>query len=780
MKTTLVLLTLLLTLSVNASEIHVRPDGPIRTLAEAQREVRKANPAMVVIHAGTYYLAAPLVLTAEDSGVTWRANEGENPVISGGVKLDLHWQPYKGAILQAKVPNDLVTEELFVNGERQILARYPNFDPKAQYFNGAAADAVSKQRVARWVDPRGGYLHAMHPMFWGGYTWRITGKDPTGELTMEGGWQHNQPGWENSKRGGADVRFVENIFEELDAPGEWFLDRKSHILYYWPAPGVEMKNATFEATRLRTLVELRGDEKNPVKNVVFRGLIFRNADRTMMETKEPVLRSDWAIYRGGAIFVNGAEDCSFEDCLLDRVGGNAIFVNNYARRIAVRGCEIVKAGASGICFLGDYKAVRNPHFKIPEHEQLLSRLDTTAGPQTNNYPSDCVVEDCLIHLTGRVEKQTAGVNIDVAQNITVRHCSIYDMPRAGINIGDGCWGGHVIEFCDIFDTVKETGDHGCFNSWGRDRWWGLKDLSRDKIMEKAETRNLPFLDACRPIVICNSRWRCDHGWDIDLDDGATNYRIYNNLCLRRGIKNREGFGRINENNITVNSTLHAFLWPIGSGDIVRHNIFFQPYTLPQIALGVEVDHNFLHVEGAATPTAPAVALQQVSRQDEHSLQGDALFVDPAHGDYTVKDGSPALAVGFKNFPMNQFGVTSPKLRAKARVPEFPVINKYDPREVQQRTVLWQGVTARTIRAGEYTVYAVLETDGGIVLLKVPAGSPAAQAGLRDGDLLQEINGTKIPNFEVLNSAMKQTVGKPLRIRYVRGQKPAETTIPSQL
>ena len=39
--------------------------------------------------------------------------------------------------------------------------------------------------------------------------------------------------------------------------------------------------------------------------------------------------------------------------------------------------------------------------------------------------------------------------------ITVRQCSIYDTSRAGINIGDGCWGGHVIEFCDIFDTVKD-------------------------------------------------------------------------------------------------------------------------------------------------------------------------------------------------------------------------------------------------------------------------------------------------------------------------------------
>ena len=71
----------------------------------------------------------------------------------------------------------------------------------------------------------------------------------------------------------------------------------------------------------------------------------------------------------------------------------------------------------------------------------------------------------------------------MAHRITVRHVSAYDVPRAGINIGDGCWGGHHIDYCDIFDTVKETGDHGSFNSWGRDRWWGVKDIDFDTLLD---------------------------------------------------------------------------------------------------------------------------------------------------------------------------------------------------------------------------------------------------------------------------------------------------------
>ena len=69
------------------------------------------------------------------SPVVYQAYKNERPRISDGVKLEhLDWQPYRDGIFAAKVPDDLRTEEIFVNGERQILARYTNFDSSAQYF----------------------------------------------------------------------------------------------------------------------------------------------------------------------------------------------------------------------------------------------------------------------------------------------------------------------------------------------------------------------------------------------------------------------------------------------------------------------------------------------------------------------------------------------------------------------------------------------------------------------------------------------------------------------
>ena len=375
----------------------------------------------------------------------------------------------QNGIMQTKVPAGFATDQLFVNGQRRPMARYPNFDPKERIFNGYAADAFSPERAAAWKDPAGGFMHAMHAAEWGGMHYLITGKGPDDKLTYEGGWQNNRPMGMHSQH-----RFVENIFEELDAPGEWFLNTKTSILYSsagrrGSGEGEDRGRPPATSDRIPRHAGLPGAVRHSPR------ADLRHAARTFMENKEPLLRSDWTTYRGGAIFFNGTEDCPLDDCFIDQVGGNAVFVNNFNRRVTVRGCHIAKAGANGVAFVGDRDAARVPR-DWNDHSQSLATLDRTPGPKTANYPADCLVDDCLIYLTGRVEKQTAPVEIELSQGITVRHCSIYDVPRAGINIGDGCWGGHVIEFCDIFDTVKETGDHGSFNSWGRDRYWGLSGL----------------------------------------------------------------------------------------------------------------------------------------------------------------------------------------------------------------------------------------------------------------------------------------------------------------
>jgi alpha-L-fucosidase len=771
-------ITFTVTEVATAADYFVATDGsdtnpgtleqPFQSIERAQAQVRKdaargKQPITVYLRGGTYYLKRPLIFTHEDSGtqdapVSYAAYKSEKVVVSGGRALELSWKPYRDGIVQADTSRGLKFDQLFANGERQHMARYPNYDPQVTPYNGFSADAFSPQRAARWADPVGGFIHAMHQHHWGGYHYLITGKQADDTVTYEGGWQNNrQMGMHSS------YRYVENVFEELDAPGEWFHDRKTNVLYYFPAAGIDVKTCNFEVAQLPHLVEFQGSREQPAQFIELVGLIFRHTARTFMETKEPLLRSDWTVYRGGAVTFNGAEDCVIADCEFDQVGGNAVFVNNFNRRIAVRGTHIHGAGASGVSFVGNPASVRNPLFEYHQ-TQSYSEIDKTAGPKGIDFPSECVVEDSLIHDIGVVEKQAAGVQISMSSGITVRHCSIYDVRRAGINISEGTFGGHLIEFCDVFDTVRETGDHGSFNSWGRDRFWNLKDAPADELPKLAS------LDARRS-TIRNSRWRCDRGWDVDLDDGSSNYEIYNNLFLHGGLKLREGFHRHVYNNIAVNNSLHPHVWYENSGDVVTGNIWMTQYRPVRITKwGQEVDRNLFIAE----EDRQAFAAEGC---DQHSVVGDPMFIDPAHGDYRVKPESPAIQIGFKNFPMDEFGVQKPELKAIAQVPVFPTpeLKAKEPARTQANGTTWWGASVSALSGEEYSAFGVSKETGGIQLITVPPESKAAKSGLLPADVIQRVNNQATRTVAELLDVTRHSAGNSITIELVRQQKELSLT-----
>lgn len=593
----------------------------------------------------------------------------------------------------------------------------------------------------------------MHAHLWGGYHYRITGKNENNEVSYEGGWQNNrQMGMHKNHR------FVENIFEELDAPGEWFHDRESGTLYYIPEEGLEVSEASFEGVRLDHLVEFQGSEESPVRHVELRGFTFQRTSRTFMKTKEPLLRSDWTIYRGGAVVFQGSEDCTLRNCHLDQVGGNGVFVNLYNRRVLIEGCHIEGAGASGVCFVGDPKSVRNPLFEYHERQNYKD-IDLTPGPLGKNFPEDCQVTDSLIHSIGVVEKQAAGVQISMSRRITVSHTSIYKVGRAGINVSEGTFGGHLIEYCDVFDTVLETSDHGSFNSWGRDRFWELEDVPEEKVAELAKLDN-------EKSIIRNSRWRCDHGWDIDLDDGSSNYEIYNNLMLSRGLKLREGFHRKAYNNITINNSFHPHVWYKNSEDVITGNIWHKAYRPIGIKdWGNTVDKNFFLREGALKKVQNRMGV------DKNSLWGDPHFIDPAKGDYRVSDDSPAKKMGFKNFPMDQFGVKRPELKAIARTPELPdppeVMKQEESEEEKVDSVKWNGLSLRGLEGEEFSAFGTRKEDGGLQVLELAESGLSESYSLEANDLIQKINDVEMVSLKDLGRVGEAEI---LSIQVVRGQK----------
>jgi hypothetical protein len=744
---------------------------PLQTLEQALRlaENRKGNDVAIWLRGGTYYLNRTLVIRSDEfvpGSLKIEAWKSEQVFISAGARLHLKWRSYKGGIYVAEVPDSLTFERLYINGRLQVLARYPNYDPAAGVYNGTAADALSPERVKRWKDPVGGYVHAIHASEWGSQDYLITGASGDGKLQLEGGWQNNRPSAMHKQK-----RFVENIFEELDTANEWYLDRAKHLLYYYPPQGADLKNARVEVSRLKNSLELRGTAINPLKNVRLRHLNFIHNERSFMDTKEPLLRSDWTIYRGGAVLMDGTQNCRITDCTFTGLGGNAIMVSDYNKRDTINGCLIDSIGASAICFVGDPKAVRSPSFRNGDYV-LYDQMDKTPGPLTNDYPRECLAADNLIHNIGRIEKQATGVEIDMASQITVSHNSIYNTPRAGINIGDGCWGGHIIEYNDVFNTVLETGDHGSFNSWGRDRYWSADRNYMDSLV--AVHPEMVLWDAQKQNIIRNNRFRCDHGWDIDLDDGSSNYHIYDNVCLNGGLKLREGFYRIAANNITINNSFHPHVWFKNSGDAFEHNIVMAAYKPIGINYwGDRVDSNLF--------TDPAgVAAAQKNGTDRNSVvaAANAIFPGASRGNYTVPALPPVLKIGFHNFPMNEFGVQKPSLRKLAMQPVIPVLRTDDGPAANPTVFSWKGGSCRNVSGlGDRSVFGLPDETGVVVL---SGGKDSAGWGLMKGDVIRSIDGRPVKDVKALKEVSASVnKRKSITVGIFRNQQPMELPVSIQ-
>ena len=737
--------------------------SPFRTLKKALSAAASGKGSVTVfLKGGTYYLDTTLLLRADQfrpASLTIASYKNEAVYISAGKKLQLRWTPLRNGIYKARVPQDLVFEQLYINNRLQVLARYPNYDTAARVFHGTAADAISPEKIRRWQNPAGGYVHALHAHEWGGFHYRIEGKNTDSSLLLEGGCQNNRPAPMHAR-----YRFVENIFEELDTPGEWLLDRSKHELYYYPTRDINLADATVVVSVLKNSIVLKGSSGKPLRRVSLAGLNFLHNDRSFMETREPLVRSDWTIYRGGAVLMDGTENCAVKDCNFTGLGGNAIMISNYNKNATISGCHISFIGANAVSFIGAPQALRSPSFRYEDYIPY-DQLDKTPGPRSPDYPQHCLVTNNLLHDLGQIEKQATGVQIEMAAGITVSYNSIYNTPRAGLNIGDGAFGGHLLEHNDVFNTVLETGDHGAFNSWGRDRYWSANRRYMDSIV--ARHPELILLDARQQTIIRNNRFRCDHGWDIDLDDGSSNYHIYNNVCLNGGIKLREGFYRIVENNIMINNSFHPHVWFRNSGDVFKHNIIMKKYFPIQIrSWGMAVDSNFF-------PDSDALKRAQENGTDRHSIAGDPEFVNPAAGDFTVKVHAAVFRTGFQNFPMI-FGVQKAALRKIAQQPSVPVLTDSGSITGKSTITDFLGGTVKSVEGlGDRSAYG-LPDETGVVIITVPGKSLLALSGLQEKDVLRSADGKPVKDLKDLMETYSSSNWKGhIPVTIIRNQQPVQ-------
>lgn len=160
-------------------------DAPTLAAALARARADKRIDR-IVLAPGTYALAEAIVIDERLSGRPGHPFEllgapGARVVLSGAPALPpLRWEPWRDGIWRARYAGPAF-QRLWLDGRRLVRARYPNVGPDPDAFIGAA-DTTAPVRVARWHDPAGAVLHALHGLGWGGVQVPILGKDANGEL----------------------------------------------------------------------------------------------------------------------------------------------------------------------------------------------------------------------------------------------------------------------------------------------------------------------------------------------------------------------------------------------------------------------------------------------------------------------------------------------------------------------------------------------------------------------------------------------------------------------
>jgi hypothetical protein len=238
--------------------------------------------------------------------------------------------------------------------------------------------------------------------------------------------------------------YIEGVREELDVPGEWHYDAARGVLAVFPN-GTDLATAEGVVPLADEVVVVNGSQGAPrayATDISFTGFTFTHSRATFLEAYEVPSGGDWAVHRGGALFVQDAERVLVANCTFAYTGGNGVFFSNHVTDSAVTDSEFTHTGDSGVVFAGSTVGV-----------------DGSAP----TYPNHNLVARNHMHEWGIYGKQTSCFAQQLSANSTIVDNVCFNGPRAGINFDDGMGGGSAVVNNVLANFCRESSDHGPFN-----------------------------------------------------------------------------------------------------------------------------------------------------------------------------------------------------------------------------------------------------------------------------------------------------------------------------
>jgi hypothetical protein len=656
-------------------EFHVSPLGddsnpgtvsrPFATIQRAQQAVRdfRATPlgsqqeVDVVLHAGTYWQTNTISFTDADSGgtgapVVYTSAPGEEVAISGGRRISGAWaqspgKPYWQITIPDVQAGKWSFNSLTVNGQSAVCARYPNEGEKELRSYGPEPGGDPRQSLVYQVgdfDPSWTNLQDIDIVlmgFWTGTIHSVAVVDPVKRvLRFQSFAVRTVDAYERLPR-----YYLRNVFEKLDSPGEWYLNKKTGILYYYPRPGEDLSSAEVIAPVLKSpLVALSGNlaADLPVQYIQFKGIHFRHADTDLDRYNGQ--------YRQGHMFLDGSISATafrqglFEGCTFEQLGDYALNLADGCRDVTVQGCHFWDLGAGamliGVTDLGTLQTRAGSASLEPGQAEPLRRV------------TNITVDNNIVHRVGTIWNGCYGIVNRFASGTRITHNEIFDTHWDAIGL-DARWdnstnatvysGGNEVAYNYLHDLgLRTQTDAGAIYQFGPLDTHIHHNLIHDTFAYLYNTAfSGIYLDqtSCGALVEKNIVYNLD-GLAFTQNFGSNNV-IANNI----GAFARDGiFSMANTSNNYVQLTQNIY---VTTNNIAKSGSYPLGDTTPLVA------SNFYQTLQTNTPllyNGVTLTNWQKLGWDIGSVEGNAGFADPLNYDFSLTQTSEAVTkIGFVPF-----------------------------------------------------------------------------------------------------------------------------------
>jgi hypothetical protein len=635
-----------------------KSDGPFATPERARDAVREAKkksggPFEVRIQDGVYPLAATLSFNEEDSGtpqapLRWVAAAGSRPVFTGGRPIKAVWsktpgKPYYQATVAEARDGKWPFHFLYVNGISKTRARKPNEDQVMLRGKGRVPGESSNGAFEYFpgdLDPAWRNPDQIDLVLINAWT-------PTLHTGLRFDAPRNVVKFESTHIRPVDFferrfrYYVANVFEALDYPGEWYLDRKAGILFYYPEAGENMASAEVIAPVVKTrLLEcVAQDPAKPLSYLEFHGIAFSHAEGDL-ETHNGKYRQGH-MFLGSGVYARNFRRGMFSNCEFSRLGEYAMELDAGCQENRVVQCHFYDIGAGGIQIgITDLKTLKD--------------LEQGAPGQSVRVLSN-TVENCLVHRLGTLWHGCYGLLNRFASYSRIVHNEVFDVHWDAI-ASDARWeyrgerwsGGHEIAYNYLHDLgLGYHGDAAGYYQFGPLDTWVHHNIVHDTVAYPYIHAGFAgyYLDEMSrgAVVENNLAYRLD--WSAFNQNWGSNNIFRNNIGAfsRDGFITRGGIQKSGRNdfeahrNIFLSSNRIAISSPWEPGKVpptLSQNLYWSTTAGEDLRFFGDLDLRAFQAKG----------------YDEGSLIADPGFKDPLRGDFSLDPKNPVLKkIGFVPF-----------------------------------------------------------------------------------------------------------------------------------